>query len=186
MKIEKKLSQINLFNSFGRQIFIPFIRLVLIALVILSAVASNANCLRTEEEREIKGGGGIIWPLDESLVFPWKNLQGVWQTINTDRCDTNFIFQVKNNSEGKFLVTVYQIDPYQCRPIATGSGVTDDRVLTALMKEKGGVVYNLSVRVFKTSGKNVVVMTTAPSTHPELNRSFVIKKVSAKPELMCY
>lgn len=151
-----------------------------------SKAFAQTSCVKSEEDREVKGGGGIIWPLEDSLYYQWRNLHGVWQSVNSDDCDNNFVFQVKASFDDQSLVSIYQIDPTACKPIATGSGyVVNDRVLKVFMKGRG-IVYNLSVRVFKTAGKNVVVMTTAPSAQPELNRSFIIKKVSAKPELMCY
>lgn len=173
--------------------------LALVALVLgigsTSWGASTAGqCLPYNKSEPLRDPGDAF-PWGSELPFPWRGIQGTWQT-NIGGCVSYFSFKPKTAAGVKQL-KVTQYDPITCQIVSEGVGFESDRVVKAVMNDKRGKTFRLTIHVFspadvrdgnglKYAYRNVTVMNMGPLGATEDERtSHELEKLSTDPKEIC-
>lgn len=108
---------------------------------------TNGVVCSASNESVIKGGISP-WPWGREMVFPWSDIDGVWQA-STGGCSSLFTFKVVNQvGTNTRLVSISQYDPKQCREIARGVGTETNKVVHAVLTGLNGS-FELTIHAFK-------------------------------------
>ena len=112
------------------------------------------------------GGGGMLpWPWGSELVFPWRDIEGVWQAkTEGPGVPTYFSFRVIREFCGERVIIVKQLAADKKKVLAVGIGTETNRVVK-------GEIYaseeklEITVRAYKGDSNQgrVMVMTLADS-----------------------
>ena len=140
---------------------------------------------------------GDAFPWGSELPFPWRGIQGTWQT-EIDGCTYYFTFKTVKSSAGENRLKVIQYDPATCDPISEeGVGIEGDRVVNAVIKDKHHHAFELTVHAFNrsdlktnntvsfASSKTVYVMNISPLGDREHLTSHELEKLSPDPKGVC-
>lgn len=156
--------------------------------------ASAYQCLPYNKNEPLRDPGDA-WPWGAELPFPWKGITGTWET-DLDGCVSYFSFKPRT-ANGVKQLKVIQYDPMTCRVISEGVGFESNRVVKAVMNDKRGKTFRLTIHVFspsdlhegrdfKFAAKNVTVMSMGSLSSNQENRtSHELEKVSTDPKAIC-
>ncbi len=169
--------------------------LVLIQIPFAQAASSGPSCLPYSGSR-INRDPGDAWPWGSERPFPWRGIQGTWQT-NLNGCTALFTFRVTKSVSGVNQLQVIQYDPVSCKVMSRGIGFEDTRVVRAVMTNIHQETFDLTVHVFnKTdinaggmlafSTKTVTVMNMSPLGVSDERFSYQLEKLSTDPKGVCH
>lgn len=175
------------------------ILLVVIAISTLlsfeSFAVTSGTCIPTSRISIVRDPGDAF-PWGCELPFPWRQIQGTWQT-DVDGVKTYFSFRtIKTSPEGNQL-QIIQYDPTTCVAISTGSGFEGIRVVSAFMTDNTSQNFNVTVHVFNRAdvrtcdkarpeaSETVTVITMSPLGSMDGINSYELEKISQDPKGFC-
>ncbi len=153
------------------------------------------QCMPYQKNQPMRDPGDA-WPWGAELPFPWRGIQGTWET-EIDGCVSYFSFKPKTAGGVKQLKVV-QYDPVTCQTVAEGIGFEDNRVVRAILNDKRGKTFRVTIHVFnpadlreedsnmKFAAKTVTVMNMGPlGASDEERTNHALEKVSTDPRAIC-
>jgi len=109
-------------------------------------VGSNGVTCSAQGQSVLKGGTSP-WPWGREMVFPWNDIDGVWQATASG-CSSLFTFKVVSDYGGSRYISISQYDPKQCREIARGVGTETGKVVHAVLTGTNGS-FELTIHAFR-------------------------------------
>lgn len=110
-------------------------------------VAGNNGVSCAPANQGVIKGGTSPWPWGREMVFPWNDIDGVWQA-STGGCSSLFTFKVVNEAGGVRYVSISQYDPKQCKEIARGMGTETGKVVHAVLTGANGS-FEMTIHAFR-------------------------------------
>ncbi len=99
-------------------------------------VGNNGVTCSPSSQTVIKGGSNP-WPWGREMVFPWNDIDGVWQA-STGGCSSLFTFKVINEAGGVRSIVISQYDPKQCKEISSGKGIQVGKIVHGALTGANG------------------------------------------------
>ncbi|PIS10882.1 MAG: hypothetical protein COT73_06950 [Bdellovibrio sp. CG10_big_fil_rev_8_21_14_0_10_47_8] len=161
-----------------------------VLLIITTAISLQVSAGQTFRDP------GDTWPWGYEMPFPWKGIQGTWETEIQGRT-VYLSFQTVRSTGSKNQLGIVQYDAKTCEVLARGRGFEDNKVVTAALVGRAGYL-NMTVHVFGSEdlkandgvytddgSKTVTVMKLSPWGLPDRFESYQLYKLTSNPEAVC-
>lgn len=173
--------------------------LALSTLISLQSFAATAgNCSSHYSGISTLRDPGDTFPWGCEVPFPWRRIQGTWQT-QIDGVKAYFSFRtIKTSPEGNQL-QIIQYNPITCVVESKGVGFEDIRVVSAIMTDNSRQSLSVTVHVFnradlknstvstlKNIQDTVTVMNISPLGSTDGVNSYELEKISSDPNDFCF
>lgn len=170
--------------------------LALSTLLTSQSFASFAGACTPYSGTVIQRDPGDAFPWGNELPFPWRGIQGTWQT-SIDGCAAYFSFKPVKTTSGVNQLQVIQYNPNTCAVVARGVGFEGTRVVSAVLTDNRRHDFNVTVHVFNradlrsgnmiafAAAKTVTVMNISPLGSAEDLTSHELEKISTDPKGIC-